>query len=299
MTKLTRKAPIAPPPSDQATDSPSLTLARSRAENLATPVERRTLVQSSTLAAGAALLGVALAACGGGDKGGSTGTGGTASSGAPGNTAGAKGGNGNASGGGNGGAGGSGPSDPDADQLNELLENTYLAATAYSAAIGLMTDAVVTDPLIAERDVFVQLATSIQANHRVHAAMLVDMAKALGASPTSEATVVGTFAPPAGLIANTSITNALKFVASSERQAAVRTNQTLGLIEAPELRALASSIEGMQTQHFILLAALVAGLVSPGPNLDKTRAAAVFPSALVLSHQNHSGLDQAPPDYYR
>lgn len=262
-------------------------------------LERRTLVQSSTLAAAAAVVGVALEACGGGDKSSSSsGTGGAASSGAPGNTAGAKGGNGS-SGGANGGAGGSGPSDPDADQLNALLENTYLTATAYSAAIGLMTDAVVTDPLIAERDIFVALATSIQANHKVHAAMLVDMAKTLGASPTPESEVVGTFAPPPGLIANTSITNAMKFVATSERQAAVRTNQTLALVQAPELRALAGSIEGMQTQHFILLAALITGLVSPGPNLDKARAATLFPSALVLSHESHSGLDQAPPDYFR
>ncbi|HET9929388.1 MAG TPA: hypothetical protein VFQ35_01820, partial [Polyangiaceae bacterium] len=129
--------------------------------------------------------------------------------------------------------------------------------------------------------------------------MLIDMAKTLGAAPTPEATVVASFAPPAGLIANTSITNALKFVATSERQAAVRTNQTLASIAAPELRALASSIEGMQTQHFVLLAALVTGVVAPGPTLDKTRASALFPSTLVLSHASHAGLDQAPPDYYR
>lgn len=262
-------------------------------------VERRKLVQSSTLAAAAALLGIGLGACGGGgDQGGSASTqGGASNGGAPGQNAGAKGGTNNAAGAA--GVGGSGPSDPKTDPLNALLENTYLTATAYSAAIGLITDAVATDPLISDRDLFVQLTTAIQANHRAHASMLADMSKSLGATPTAEATVVARFTPPAGLIANTSISNALKFAAASERKAAVRTNQILVELKDPEQRSIASSIEGMQAQHFIVLATLVTGLMSPGPNLDNTRVSALFPSALVLSHAAHAGLDQAPPDYFR
>lgn len=256
---------------------------------------RRRLVQSSTLAAAAALLGLGLSACGGGDdKGGAAkGSGGGGSGGASGPSGGTS-----AKGGAGGGVGGGMAADPKTDPLNALLESTYLVVTAYSAAIGLLTDAVATDPLVAERDLFVQLTTSIQANHRVHASLLVEATKTAGGTPSAEASVVARFAPPAGLIANTSIANALKFVASSEREAAVRTNQILVELTTPELRALASSIEGMQAQHFIVLAALVAGLLSPGPNLDETSAASLFPSALVLSDASHAGLDQAPPDYF-
>ena len=258
--------------------------------------ERRQLLHSSTWAAAAALFGI-VSACGGGGDDSNAGSGGkgNAGSGALGGGSSAKGGASNAAGDNAGGAGGAGSLNPNAEHLNTLLASTYHMTTAYTAITGLISDAPATDPLITLREVLVQIVTSVQAQHRLHASRLVEE---LGAEAISEASVVAQFTAPPGLIANTSISNALKFVAGAERDAAVLGNRTLSEISDPELRALASSIEGNQTQHFVLLAALVAGLVVAGPNLDKAHAATLFPAAFAGSAGKNQGLDTTPPDYF-
>jgi rubrerythrin len=243
------------------------------------------------------LVGAAANSCGGGSDDKGSGSGGKGSGGAQGGAS-SKGGATSAAGGDAGGAGGAGSTDPETERMNELLANTYHASTAYTAIAGLISDASATDPLISLRDVLLQIVTSAQAQHRLHASTLADAVKELGGAPISEASVVAQFAAPPGLIANTSISNALKFVATTERDAAVLSNETLAAITDPKARALASSIEGTQTQHYVLLAALVTGLVSPGAGLDKTTAAALFPAAFISSHGKNDGLDKTPPDYF-
>jgi hypothetical protein len=286
---MTKTAPSSKPDVIEPSAMPSAAEAR----------ERRQLLRSSAFAVAATLVGAAANSCGGSDDNGS-GSGGKGSGGgaAQGGGASAKGGGTSTAGSDAGGAGGTGSADPETERMNELLANTYHASTAYTAIAGLISDASATDPLISLRDVLLQIVTSAQAQHRLHASSLADAVKELGGTAISEASVVAKFAAPPGLIANTSISNALKFVATTERDAAVLSNKTLAATLDPKARALASSIEGAQTQHYMMLAALVAGLVSPGTNLDKTTAAGLFPAAFISSHGKNEGLDKTPPDYF-
>jgi len=86
--------------------------------------------------------------------------------------------------------------------------------------------------------------------------------------------------------------------ASAERGASVAYNQVLSGLEDAQLRFLASAIEGDESQHFIVLAALVLGLAAPGPNLGDATAAKVVPEPFVVTVDGKSGLDVGPPDYF-
>jgi hypothetical protein len=261
--------------------------------------ERRRMLTQSAFGAALALVGFAVNACGDDKKtdSGSGGSGGQVGSANTGGTS--KGGATTAGGDDGGGAGGAdGVADADVAPLNALLAAEYNAITAYTAGAGLIGDAPVTDPLASLRAVLVQIALSIQAQHKLHAASLVAAIQALGGKPVTEASVVAQFQAPKGLLANASIGNTLKFAASAERAAAVAYNQAMQSLEDAKLRFLATCIEGDETQHFIVLTALVVGLVAPGSKLDAKTAATVFPAAFVSSVGAAAGLDKALPDYY-
>ena len=155
-----------------------------------------------------------------------------------------------------------------------------------------------TDPLYALRQVIVDVAVSIQSQHKLHAKALVDSIVALKGTPVVESEVAMKFKPPAELVANPSITNVLKFAAGAERGAAVAYNQVIAGLESAQLRFLASSIEGDETQHFIVIAALVLGLAAPGPMLSSTTANKVVPTAFVYTVGTDKGLNEMPPDYF-
>ena len=292
-----------------------------RASETNTVATRRKLINTGAVGAAAALLGVVAAACGsdddtgtqatGGHGGvggaGKAGSGGKAGSTAAGGSSGAVGGagEGGASAGaageaaGAGGEGGAGATaDADIVPLNALLSAEYNAITAYSAGAGLIGAAKTTDPLYALRAVITDIAVSIQSQHKLHAAALVDAIEVLDGTAVKEADVAAKFKAPAALVANPTISNVLKFAASAERGASVAYNQVLAGMEDAQLRFLASSIEGDESQHFIVLAALVLGLASPGPNLSEATAVKVFPEAFVSTVGTHAGLDALPADYF-
>jgi ferritin-like protein len=264
----------------------------------ATSHSRRSLLGSGAAAATSAMLGLLALACGDDDdtesdsagKGGSSGKGGS-------------GGKGGSSGKG---VAGSSASDagmtakPDADieSLNALLGAEYNAITAYGAGAMLIMNAESSDPLYDLRSVIVAIAVDFQSQHKLHAEALVAAIEDLDGTPVEEADVAKLFKPPAELVANPTITNVLKFAAGAERAAAVAYNQVLAGLEDAQLRFLAAAIEGDESQHFIVLAALVLGLAAPGPNLSSERAGDVVPEAFVSSVGEWQGLDKAPPDYF-
>ena len=188
--------------------------------------------------------------------------------------------------------------DADVQPLNALMTAEYNAITAYTAGAGLIDAAPDTDPLFDLKDVVLQVAVNIQSQHRLHAAALVDAIATLGGNAVEEAAVASAFSPPAMLVDNPTISNVLKFAAAAERGAAVAYNQVLAGLEDARLRFLATSIEGDETQHFIVLAALVLGLAAPGPNLDTDSADEVLPAAFVARVGTVDGLDAVPPDYF-
>lgn len=258
----------------------------------------------------AATLGLVAIACGGDDDddtkagGGSGGKGGSTGTAGKGNTTAGKsgmtgeGGVG-ASSTGEGGAGGS-PTieDPDIEQLNLLLAAEYNAITAYSAGATLIGAAPDTDPLFGLAEVITKIAVDIQAQHKLHAVALVDAIEALGGTPVVETDIAADFEAPQALVDNPTISNVLKYAASAERGAAIAYNQVLAGLEDAKHRFIAASIEGDETQHFIVLAALVLGLADPGPNLGLDTAEDVVPEAFVSTVGDAGGLDTAPPDYF-
>jgi hypothetical protein len=284
---------------------------------------RRQLLGSGAVGAAAVVLGMVAVACGsdddsssgGGGAGGSGGKGGANGVGGKGGaTAGGASGKGEAGaavGGGDsaGAAGAAGSAgmgeggaanvpDADIDPLNALLSAEYNAITAYTAGAGLIGSAKAADPLYALREVITDIAVSIQAQHKLHAAALVDAIIGLQGTAVKEADIAAKFTAPAALVANPTISNVLKFAASAERGAAVAYNQVLAGLEDAKLRFLASAIEGDESQHFIVLAALVLGLAAPGPNLSTTTAAEVIPEAFVSTVGTQKGLDSGVPDYF-
>jgi Ferritin-like domain len=188
--------------------------------------------------------------------------------------------------------------DNDLAPLNALLSAEYAAITAYDAGAGLILGAPTTDALYALREVIKDIAVDIQSQHKLHAAALVGSIRGLGGTPVLQSEIAAKFAPPAGLVANPTIINVLKFAAGAERNAAVSYNKVLAGLEDAKLRYLATAIEGDESQHFIVLAALVLGLAAPGPNLSSQRAGDVVPQAFVRSVGEVPGLEKAPPNYF-
>jgi hypothetical protein len=199
---------------------------------------------------------------------------------------------------GSGGSPAAAAADPDITPLNALLGAEYNAITAYAAGAGLIMKAPEKDPLYALRMLIVEIALDFRAQHKLHAAALVEAIESLKGKPVAESEIAAVFKPPAALVANPSIANVLKFAAGAERGAAVAYNQVLGGMEDARFRFLASSIEGDESQHFIVLLALVLGIAAPGPNLRAQTADDVVPEAFVTSIGDRRGLDKAPPDYF-
>jgi bacterioferritin (cytochrome b1) len=183
--------------------------------------------------------------------------------------------------------------DADVKVLNALLVAEYNAIAAYTAGAPLVSGAAMTDPLYTLRGTVVAIATNILEQHKLHAAALVDAVNALGGTPVAQSTV--TFAPPAGLLANPTIMNILKFATGAERGAAVAYNKAIEGLEAAKHRYLASAIEGDESQHFIILAALVLGLADPGPNLSEATAKQLPPKAFVRTVGTQDGLEKLTP----
>lgn len=188
--------------------------------------------------------------------------------------------------------------DADIEPLNLLLAAEYNAITAYGAGGELIANAGAGDPLYALRTVIVDIAVDFRAQHELHAEALVEAIESLGGTPVDEAEIAEAFEAPQRLLANPTITNVLKFAASAERAAAVAYNQVLAGLEAAKFRYLASAIEGDESQHFIVLAALVLGLAQPGPKLSSDTADGVVPEAFVHSVGDRDGLEISPPNYF-
>ncbi len=185
--------------------------------------------------------------------------------------------------------------DADVAVLNNLLKAEYNAIAAYAVGGGAVTAATSADPLFALKDTIVAIATNIAGQHTLHATALVSAINGLGGTPIAQSSV--TFVPPPEVTANLTITNILKFAANAERAAAIAYNHAVEVLEASNNRYLASVIEGDESQHFIILAALVLGLAAPGTALNPTTGASVPPKAFVRTLGTQQGLDTIPNNF--
>jgi bacterioferritin (cytochrome b1) len=185
--------------------------------------------------------------------------------------------------------------DADVAVLNTLLGAEYKAIAAYTAAGPAVTAASASDPLYPLREVIVAVATNIVGQHQLHAAALVEAINALGGTPVAQSSV--TFSLPKEVMDNPTITNILKLATRAERDAAVSYNVAVAGLEAAKHRYLATAIEGDESQHFIILAALVAGLADPGPKLALGTANQLPPKAFVRKVGTQDGLESLPRYY--
>ncbi|MCP3166001.1 ferritin-like domain-containing protein [Myxococcus qinghaiensis] len=182
----------------------------------------------------------------------------------------------------------------EASALNTLLVAEYTLLDAYAQSAVILTDArdAPWRPQ-EERDLAalaLALATEFQQDHEAHAALLSTTVTNLGGTAVREDDA--RFTPPPGF--RPSVGNVLKLAANEERRAAIALNRVLKGLQTPEHRFILASIEGVDTQHFMVLKALIDALVDVTPALDTAR---VVPQPFVSSTESlggGSGLEALP-----
>lgn len=182
----------------------------------------------------------------------------------------------------------------EAGALNTLVAAEYMTIDAYSQGAVILTAARDdTSRPQEERDLAalaLALATQFQEDHAAHAALLSEAVSRLGATPVRADEV--TFIPPPNF--RPSVGNVLKLAANEERRSAIALNRVLKGIQTPDSRFILASIEGVDTQHFMVLKALIEALVDVTPALD---AAQVVPQPFVASTASlggGNGLEEQP-----
>lgn len=161
----------------------------------------------------------------------------------------------------------------DIANLNALLSAEYKAIDAYTQGAGVLTaDTSDLGKLV------LAVAVEFQSDHRAHAVLLAKTITDLGGTPVTEA--ANKFTLPTGFKASTP--NVMKLAANAERAAAVAYNQVLKGLTSKTNRFIAAAIEGDETQHYVVLVALIEGLVMPTANLTPTtNADKVVPQPFV------------------
>jgi len=169
---------------------------------------------------------------------------------------------------------------PDILQLNALLVAEYGAVATYDAGIRILNAPSSGDPLAMYSLALSAIATQWQSQHSAHATALVAAIRAIGGTPANQASTPPFTAPPN--FTNT-VTNVLKLAANAEKGAAITYNNTVATLTSQTNRLLAANIEGDESQHFIVLYALLNGLATPGAALAAMGTANVVPRAFVAA----------------
>ena len=159
--------------------------------------------------------------------------------------------------------------DPDIAPLNALLRAEYIAIKAYEAGLTVFNMPPAGDPQAGLMLALIPLATNWKRQHTEHAAALSVNIRAIGGTPIDAASV--SFSLPSNFVI--SIRNTLALACNAEKAAAIAYNNAVKTLASTGNRFLAGNIEGDETQHFMVLYALLKQLVAPVPavlitNLD-------------------------------
>lgn len=188
---------------------------------------------------------------------------------------------GTGSGGSGGGAGGGSATNEDIASLNALLAAEYKAIDAYTQGAGVLQS--MSDDL---SKLVLAVAVEFQKDHQEHAGLLAKTVKDLGGTATTAA--ANKFTLPTGFKPSTA--NVLKLACNEERRAAVAYNQVIKALKNSTNRFIAAAIQGDETQHYVVLAALIEGLVEPTAKLTPTSGAdKVVPQAFVSATTAQGG----------
>jgi hypothetical protein len=183
----------------------------------------------------------------------------------------------------------SGTDSPDVAALNALLSAEYAAVKAYDAGAAILMTPPAMDPLADLAPIALAAALRFQSQHRDHAEVLAEAVTVARGTPIDEATV--TFTPPAGF--SPSVLNVLKLACNAEKGASIAYNQTVMALRGANHRVLAAAIEGDETQHFIVLYALLKGVAAPGPNIAMVER--IVPTSFVTTVSGEPGLETVAP----
>jgi hypothetical protein len=178
---------------------------------------------------------------------------------------------------------------PDVLSLNALLSAEYAAVKAYDAGAAILMAPPAGDPFAGLAATALGVAARFQQQHRDHADVLANAITTMRGTPVDEATIM--FTPPTGFSA--SVMNVLKLACNAEKAASIAYNQTIMALMDPQNRVLASAIEGDETQHFIVLYAILKGVAAPGPEIAMVDR--IVPTSFVTTVMSEPGLETVPP----
>ena len=89
-----------------------------------------------------------------------------------------------------------------------------------------------------------------------------------------------------------SVLNVLKLAANAEKAASIAYNMTVQALMQPNHRVIASAIEGDETQHFMVLYAILKGVAAPGPMIGSVEL--IVPTSFVTTIDTYPGLETVP-----
>jgi len=182
------------------------------------------------------------------------------------------------------------PTGPSADvpTLNALLTAEYQAIKAYEAGLAVLRAPPMGDPQAAFSAPLVVIAGNWQNQHRDHARELAALIVTNRGTAVLESAVM--FTAPQGF--TPSVANVLKLACNAEKAAAVAYNGAVRALNSTNSRFLAGTIEGDETQHFIVLYTILKGIVAPDPAGLITNIGEVVPRSFVS--QVGAGTGSAP-----
>lgn len=174
--------------------------------------------------------------------------------------------------------------------LNALLTAEYGAIKAYTAGAGLLGASTLPDsPFKSAAPVILEIAKHWQQQHKDHASVLVDTIKAAKGTPVDESKVG--FTAPQGLVDKPTVENVMRLACNAERAAAIAYNGVVEQLKLADNRYLAASIEGDESQHFVVLYVLLKGHVAPTAALTTSAATSVVPVSFLSKTANFNGLE--------
>jgi hypothetical protein len=174
--------------------------------------------------------------------------------------------------------------------LNGMVATEYGLVDAYAAGATILGAPAADDPLTDLAPVLLAAALTFHDHHVAHADALRTAIVALGGTPLAPSSVE--FVAPTGFTAT--VANVLKLACNAERAAAISYVMALGHLSTATNRALVASIEGDETQHFMVHYAVLNGLVDPGPNLNALTAGQLVPTAFVAAGAGGQSLEDIP-----
>jgi rubrerythrin len=163
--------------------------------------------------------------------------------------------------------------------LNALIAAEGQAIDAYTQGAAVIAGATAADPLFALKDALGAIAGHFQQQHRDHGVLLANAVRALGATPAD--IEAQTFTLPAGF--QPKIVNVLSLAANAEKAATIAYNGAVETLKMSPHRFVAATIQGDESQHYVVLYSILRGLVNPGPALNVQTATDVVPAAFVAA----------------